>query len=67
MPFVSINPTTGKELKRFPEISTREMTQTIEKTNQAFLSWRNVSFAERAKKLKKASEILKKNSEKYQK
>ncbi len=61
----SFNPTTGKILTEYPEHSPREVTSIIEKNHQAFLSWREESFATRRSLMNRAADILRQNKEKY--
>ena len=56
--FTSINPATGKEIASYDEMERPEVARIIEQTNAAFLGWRKISFAERAKPMKAAAKIL---------
>ncbi len=61
----SINPATGKIIKTYPEHSPEQVTEIIEKSNQAFLLWRDESFAARRSLMMRAAEVLRQNKEKY--
>ncbi|WP_341227805.1 NAD-dependent succinate-semialdehyde dehydrogenase [uncultured Arcticibacterium sp.] len=67
MAFKSVNPYNNQELASFPEHSITEQEVILKKADKTFTEWRTRSFAERAKVLNRAAEILKKNSEKYAK
>jgi len=54
----SVNPTTGDTLREYPEMPIPELCAIIDKTGEAQRAWRNTSFGERAKCLRKAAEIL---------
>jgi succinate-semialdehyde dehydrogenase/glutarate-semialdehyde dehydrogenase len=67
MPMEVINPATGEHVKTFDTLSKEELGPAIRASHEAFLSWKNVSFAERAQLMKKASKILRKDADKYAK
>ena len=56
--FTAINPATGKEIASYDEMERGEVARIIEQANAAFLDWRKKSFAERAKPMKTAANIL---------
>ena len=58
MAIESINPTTGEVVKTYEELTPGELTPIIEAAHESFLTWRNTSFADRAKLMKKAAQIL---------
>jgi len=58
MSIKAINPTTGETIKEYEEMTPAEVKDAIENSHQAFLGWRRASFAERAKLMKKAAQIL---------
>ena len=60
---VTINPTTGKEIKRCPLMSDGEVENALNKCQEAFLDWRLVSHLERGKIISAIGEGLKENSE----
>ena len=65
MPIESMNPTTGATLKVYDEMSPQEAAAVIDKADDAFGSWRGTSFAERAKLMKKAGQVLRSNKDEY--
>jgi succinate-semialdehyde dehydrogenase/glutarate-semialdehyde dehydrogenase len=58
MAIATINPTTGEKLKEFAALTEREIEEKLARAVAAFQSHRRSSFAERASKLVRASEIL---------
>jgi succinate-semialdehyde dehydrogenase/glutarate-semialdehyde dehydrogenase len=58
MALKSINPATNATIKEYPEMSFDDVRDIIEKSHLAFLKWKNVSFIQRAEKMKKAARIL---------
>jgi succinate-semialdehyde dehydrogenase / glutarate-semialdehyde dehydrogenase len=65
MPFQSINPATGKKIATYKETPQEEVKRIIERTHKTFLEWRRQSFADRANPMRKAAEILRRNSAEY--
>ncbi|MFC2136315.1 NAD-dependent succinate-semialdehyde dehydrogenase [Bacteroidota bacterium] len=65
MAIQTINPATEEIVKTFDEYSKEEVSQIIDRANEAFSSWRNTTFAERKKLMNAAAAVLKNNSEKY--
>lgn len=62
--FPVINPATGKHVRDVPAISWPDTVQAIEAAHEAFLSWRRVSFADRAVRMKEAGRVLRSRSDK---
>ncbi|MFA6427680.1 MAG: NAD-dependent succinate-semialdehyde dehydrogenase [Candidatus Magasanikbacteria bacterium] len=58
MPIVSHNPTTGKDIQSFEELSIDEINARIELSQSAFQHWRIVSFAERSEKMHTLATLL---------
>jgi len=58
MTIEAVNPTTGEIIKEYDEMPPEEVMDVIEKSHEAFFSWRMTSFAERAWQMKKAAQIL---------
>ncbi|MBP1752251.1 MAG: aldehyde dehydrogenase, partial [Geobacteraceae bacterium] len=52
MSFSSINPATGELLEVFDEWSCSKTREVIDKVHNAWLSWREIPFAERAELMK---------------
>jgi succinate-semialdehyde dehydrogenase/glutarate-semialdehyde dehydrogenase len=67
MPMEVINPATGEHVKTHDTLSKEELEPAIRASHEAFLSWKNVSFAERAQLMKKAAKILREDADKYAK
>ncbi|MEM1244610.1 MAG: NAD-dependent succinate-semialdehyde dehydrogenase [Pseudomonadota bacterium] len=65
MSLQTVNPATGQVIKTYEEMTEKEAFQIIDQTQQAFLKWRNVAIAERAKILHKVADLLKRNKNKY--
>lgn len=61
----SINPATGELMKTFNCLTENEALEEVKKSRKAFAEWKNKSIKERVTILKKAGEIIKKNSRKY--
>ncbi|WP_342777741.1 NAD-dependent succinate-semialdehyde dehydrogenase [Roseovarius arcticus] len=58
MTYQSFNPATGKLLKKFEELSDAQLETKLAKANECFAQWKKTSFAERAKIIGKAGELL---------
>ena len=58
MSFTTINPTTGKPMQTYDELTPDSAAAVIVKANEAWLSWRGTSFAMRAALMKKAATML---------
>jgi succinate-semialdehyde dehydrogenase/glutarate-semialdehyde dehydrogenase len=58
MSYQSFNPATGKLLKKFEELSDAQLETKLAKANECFAKWKRTSFAERAKIIGKAGELL---------
>jgi succinate-semialdehyde dehydrogenase/glutarate-semialdehyde dehydrogenase len=58
MRFQSINPATGAEIASYEETPAAEVGKIVDRAHAAHLAWRKTSFAERAKPMRKAAEIL---------
>jgi succinate-semialdehyde dehydrogenase/glutarate-semialdehyde dehydrogenase len=61
----AINPTTGKVLEKYEKTSPDEAMQQLEKAHQAFCTWSQTDFSERAALMKKVSLILAENKTEY--
>jgi len=61
----SINPATGEFIREYREHTPEEVSDIIEQVHEAWLSWRETSFEERAEKMKKAAEILRSRKEEF--
>lgn len=58
MSITTINPTTDEIIKNYPEMSETEIKDIIEKTQTAFLKWREFDFKQRAVPMRKLAEIF---------
>src|SRR5579862_7021478 len=67
MAIASINPATRQVLKTFNALSDSEVEHKIQRAADAFLSYRRVPFAERARMMIKAAEILETEKESHAK
>lgn len=65
MAYKTVNPYTAELVKTFPDATDVEVGQAIAKAHDAFLSWRDKSFADRAAVLQKAADILRRDSDSY--
>jgi succinate-semialdehyde dehydrogenase/glutarate-semialdehyde dehydrogenase len=63
MALSSINPATGETLATFETLSPAGVSAALDRAVQAFRTWRQTSFAERARLLTKAASILEAESE----
>jgi succinate-semialdehyde dehydrogenase/glutarate-semialdehyde dehydrogenase len=67
MSYATTNPYTGKVLITFPNATDREIDRAIDDAQAAFLSWKETTFAERAKIMQNAADILRREVEPYAK
>jgi succinate-semialdehyde dehydrogenase/glutarate-semialdehyde dehydrogenase len=65
MAIASINPATGQLLKTFEPLSDSEIEAKLQRAAEAFSRHRKVPFAERARMMVKAAEILESEKEKF--
>ncbi|MDE1148019.1 MAG: NAD-dependent succinate-semialdehyde dehydrogenase [Azospirillaceae bacterium] len=65
MTYATTNPYTGEVLKTFPDATDAEVGHAIDNAHAAFLSWRETPFAERARIMQNAADILRKEAEPY--
>jgi len=67
MAYKTTNPYTGEVVKTFPDATDEEVSQAIARADETFKSWKNTSFAERAKVMRKAAELLRADHTEYAK
>lgn len=67
MNIIAENPATGEVIQEYPAMTDNEVYEIINGSHHAYLSWRNTSFSERAKLMKKAAQVLRDNKSKYAK
>jgi len=65
MAITTVNPTTGETLRSYDEMSPEEVRDLLDAAHQAFLSWRRVSFEERAERLRAAARALRDKKDEY--
>jgi len=65
MSIEAVNPATGETIRQYEEFTSEEVRGIIEQAHEAFLSWRSTSFAERAKLMKSAAQVLRDDKEEY--
>jgi succinate-semialdehyde dehydrogenase/glutarate-semialdehyde dehydrogenase len=58
MPIATINPATGETLKTFDALSGAELERRLARAEETFRAYRNTSFADRARWMTRAAEIL---------
>lgn len=58
MPIETVNPATGEVIKRYPTQSITDVDAIIQRAHEAFLRWRQTSFADRAAKMRTVAQIL---------
>ena len=65
MPIATINPATGEVIKEFKPLSDAEIEKKLQLAVSVFKSEHQTSFAERAKRMLKAAEILERDKDKF--
>lgn len=65
MSIASINPATNEVLKRFESLTDHEIEQKLQLASAAFERHRKTSFADRAKQMARAAEILEKDTDRF--
>jgi succinate-semialdehyde dehydrogenase / glutarate-semialdehyde dehydrogenase len=63
MAIATINPATGETIKKFEELTDAQVDQKIQKATETFRSFRKLSFADRARMMNRAAEILESEKE----
>ncbi|MDE2028599.1 MAG: aldehyde dehydrogenase family protein, partial [Candidatus Omnitrophica bacterium] len=61
----TIDPTTGKKIKSYPEFSLSKINGILNRAEKSFQAWRGLSFKERGEKMKKAAALLRGNKDRY--
>lgn len=67
MTIQTVNPATGKIIHFYSEMTTAEVSEIIDKTHEAYLFWRDQSFATRSKAMRKMAELLQNRKQDYAK
>ena len=65
MAYASTNPFTGEVLATFPNATDAEVQAALTQANVAYEKWRETSFTERARIMKAAADILRRDVDKY--
>src|SRR3954451_7208650 len=65
MTLEAINPATGVPLSKYEEMTAAEVRNIVAQTHDAFLAWRRLDFAERARPMRNAAQILRNNATQY--
>ena len=65
MSFQSINPANGEVLATYEEMKPDQLPGLIGKVHDAFLAWRRTSFDDRAKLMRQAAHVLRKDASEY--
>jgi len=65
MTLEAINPATGVPLSKYEEMTAAEVGNIVAQTHDAFLAWRRLDFAERARPMRNAAQILRNNATQY--
>jgi succinate-semialdehyde dehydrogenase/glutarate-semialdehyde dehydrogenase len=65
MTYQSLNPATGKLLKKFEELTDKELDAKLAIAETCFETWRHKSYAERAKIVDKAAKLLHEQADKF--
>ncbi|MBY4640030.1 NAD-dependent succinate-semialdehyde dehydrogenase [Gluconacetobacter entanii] len=65
MAYATTNPYTGEVVATFPDATDAQVQAALSEAHAAFESWRNTSFAERAKVMNAAAAILRRDIDKY--
>ena len=65
MTMTVVNPATGDTIKSYPKLTAAEVTPAIAEAHQAFRLWRQTTFAERARLMKRAATTLRAHTNEY--
>lgn len=65
MAYQTINPYTNEVVASFPTATDEEITSAIAKAHEAFLSWRETSFEQRAELMRNTAAILRERQDEY--
>jgi NAD-dependent aldehyde dehydrogenases len=55
---ISLNPATGEEIGRVPQMHDDDVRLAVERSREAFAKWKTTSFAERRRLIMKAREVI---------
>ncbi|CAN5353487.1 NAD-dependent succinate-semialdehyde dehydrogenase [soil metagenome] len=65
MKFYSVNPYNGKQVGEYTALSVNELNEKLEKSAEAFRSWRKEPLSHRTQLIRKAGQVLRDNVEEY--
>jgi succinate-semialdehyde dehydrogenase/glutarate-semialdehyde dehydrogenase len=65
MAYESVNPFNGKTIKKFPELTDQQLETKIATAAKTYESWKKTSYAERAKIVAKAAELIRADVDKF--
>lgn len=63
MAYATVNPFTAETVATFPDATDEEVRTALDTAHNAFLNWKETSFAERARILQNAADILRRDSD----
>src|SRR5690349_12712382 len=58
----AIDPSNGKPLRTYPEMSDRETRDALERADRAYRAWRETTFPERARRMHGAAAVLRRRA-----
>jgi succinate-semialdehyde dehydrogenase / glutarate-semialdehyde dehydrogenase len=61
----AVNPATGETIKTYDEMTPAEVSQAIVRAHHAFFEWKQTTFAERARLMQRAAQILREQANTY--
>jgi succinate-semialdehyde dehydrogenase/glutarate-semialdehyde dehydrogenase len=65
MPYQSLNPLTGQLIREFEEHNDQAVQKTLNRAEDTYAGWREVTFAERASRMHAAARQLRQNKDRY--
>jgi succinate-semialdehyde dehydrogenase / glutarate-semialdehyde dehydrogenase len=65
MVLYAVNPATGQTIKTYDEMTPADVDRVVTQAHQAFLEWKQTTFAERARAMQRAAQILREHADTY--
>jgi succinate-semialdehyde dehydrogenase/glutarate-semialdehyde dehydrogenase len=65
MTMATVNPATGATIKTYEELTPTEVGGVIAQAHETFLDWKRTTFAERARLMKRAADVLRERANEY--
>jgi succinate-semialdehyde dehydrogenase / glutarate-semialdehyde dehydrogenase len=65
MALYAVNPTTGQTIKTYDEMTPDDVGHVITQVHKTFLEWKQTTFAERARAMQRAAQILREHADTY--